>query len=57
MSRLVKMTFLVDDDLRRQAKIKAAQTDMSMASVLRECLKRWVEEPLPAPEEQEKQTT
>jgi len=39
--------------LRRQAKIKAAQTGQTMASVLRECLRKWAEEPVPEPEKLE----
>jgi len=55
MARQVKMTFVVDEELRRRAKIKAAQTGQSISSFLRECLRKWVEEPLLEAEEQEEQ--
>ena len=53
MAKRVKMTFVVDEELRRQAKIRAAQTSQSISSFLRESLRKWVEEPLPEAEEQE----
>ena len=53
MGKQVKVTFYVDEELRRQAKVKAAQSDQSMSSVLREFLKRWVEEDPPEAEGQE----
>jgi len=53
MSNKVKVTVWVDEELRRRAKIKAAQTDRSISSVLRECLERWIEEDLPEPEGQQ----
>ena len=53
MDKLVQLTFLLDEDLRRRAKVKAAQTGQSMASVLRECLRKWVEEPEPGEPDQE----
>ena len=43
MEHTVRIIFLAPADLRRKAKVKAAQTDQSLASVLREALQRWVE--------------
>ena len=57
VTRQVQMSFSVDEDLRRQAKIRAAQTGQTMASVLRECLRKWAEDPGPEPEEQGEEET
>jgi len=39
----VKFSFLIDQELRRKAKIKAAKTGKPMAAVCREALRTFVE--------------
>ena len=57
MSKQVKVSVWVPVELRRQAKIKAAQTDRSISSVLRECLRRWIDQEPTEPEEKQAEQT
>ena len=44
-----KITVLVSEDLRRQAKAAAALQGRSLSDVIREMLEEWLEESLDAP--------
>ena len=44
MAELVKVTALVPEDLRRRARFKALREGVSLSSVLRDFLRKWVME-------------
>jgi len=45
-----KLTLYVPADLKREAKIKAAQQETSISAKVREWLQQWVAEDIPAQE-------
>jgi len=52
MAEWVKVTALVSEDVRRRARMKALSEGVSLSSVLREFLERWVSEAKKSPEKQ-----
>lgn len=54
MAELVKVTALVPEGLRRKARIKALSEGVSLSSVLRDFLEKWVENGREAAVEQPK---
>jgi plasmid stability protein len=39
-----RLMVVVPDDLKQRAKVKSARTGRSLSSVVRECLREWVNE-------------
>ena len=46
-----RLTVLLDAELHRKARRKSVDTDTPMAKVVREALRRWVEDDPPEPED------
>lgn len=51
MEKKVKVTIQLPEELRRKAKIKAAQTGKPYAEIVREALAKWVQDDPPPPKE------
>ncbi len=47
MAKKVKLAVELDEELRRKAKIKAAEMGKPIAQVVREALKKWIEDDPP----------
>lgn len=50
MTDKIRLTVQLDRELHRKARVKSALTGKPMAEVMREALKRWVEEEPPKEE-------